>query len=150
MVVDFEFKRVKGFQAATVSWKGNWNDKRTQKEFEGLAAHLAKKNVRTGRWVFESNMDKKFLVAIEVKGKFKGSGRVRAHSFPSATVASVQFDPDVVSPRVVYHGISDWLRWRKKEGDIKSAGRYSEVYSANPWRVAKAWATTTIQVVVKK
>ena len=150
MVVDFAFKRVSGFKAASVSWKAAWSDRRTQKEFEALAAHLARNRVRTGRWIFESDEDRKFRAAIEVKGKFSGSGRFRASTYPASTVASVVFDPNVVSPRVVYHGLSDWLRWRKKEKEIKGTGRYREVYAANPWRVAKAWAATEIQVVVRK
>jgi len=150
MVVDFAFKRAKAFTAATVSWKGTWSDKRTRTEFEWLAAWLAKNNARTGRWVFESGDERRFRVGIEVKGPFKGQGRVRARRYAASTVASVTFDPDVVSSAVVYHGVTDWLRWRRKDHSIKSAGAYREIYSGNPWKSPKAWAATEIQVVVKK
>ncbi len=150
MVVDFAFKRAAGFTAATVSWKGTWNEKRIRTEFEGIAKRLAKAKVRSGRWVLESYGENNFIVAIEIQGRFKSAGRTRVRSFKPSTVATVQFDPDAVSPRVIYHGLSDWLKWRKKDREIKSIGRYREVYSANPWKNAKAWSTTTVQVLVKK
>jgi hypothetical protein len=65
-------------------------------------------------------------------------------------VASVVYDPKVIEPRVVYHGLTDWLRWRRKEGEIRSVGDYREVYTADPWTDAKAYAHTEVQIVVRK
>jgi hypothetical protein len=59
------------------------------------------------------------------------------------------FDPEVVSPRVVYHGMTDWLRWRRKEREVRSIGQYREVYPGDPWRDKNAYARTEIQVVVR-
>jgi hypothetical protein len=50
---------------------------------------------------------------------------------------------------VVYHGVTDWLRWRRKEKEIKGVGAYREVYQGNPWSDRKAWSHTEIQVVVR-
>jgi len=151
MTVDFAIKTVKAFTAATVTWTGAWSDKRTRSEFEGLAAWLAGRKVRTGRWVFlESDDAKRFVAAIEVLGAVKGQGGVRLRRFPAGSVATVTFDPEEISPRVIYHGITDWLRWQKKEHQIKGVGGYRELYRANPWKNPKAWAAAEVQVVVRK
>jgi hypothetical protein len=150
MVVDFDLKRARALHLATVTWTAPWSDKRTRSEFERLARWLADRKIKGGRWVFESDgSDRRFTAGIEVPARVKGDGRVRVRSRPASRIATVTFDPDVVSPRVVYHGISDWLRWRKKEKAIKSFGAYREVYSGNPWTDKKAWAHTEIQVVVR-
>ena len=150
MVVDFAIKRAKAMKLATISWSAAWNDKRTRSEFEKLARWLAERKVKGGRWVFESgDGERRFTVGIEVPAKVKGEGRVRVRSRAATRVATVTFDPEAVSPRVVYHGISDWLRWRKKDKTIKSVGTYREVYSGNPWTNPKAWSHTEIQVVVR-
>lgn len=149
MTVDFVFKKAPKFRAITAAWKGPWNEKRIQKEFEALDAWAKKNKVRTGRWVFMEPGDRQWLVGLEVPAATKGDGSVRVRSFPASRVAQVQFDPDVVSARVVYHGVTDWLRWRKKEKEIRSVGMYREVYPGNPWRDKKAWTQLTIQVVVR-
>jgi effector-binding domain-containing protein len=149
MTVDFEFKKVPKFQAITASWKGPWSDKRIQREFETLDKWAKAHKLRTGRWVFLEPGDRQWQVGLEVKGAVKGDGTVRVRSFPAGRVAQVVFDPDIVSPRVVYHGLTDWLRWRKKEKEIRSVGMYREVYNGNPWREKAAWSKTTVQVVVR-
>jgi hypothetical protein len=151
MTVDFSYKRAKAFTAATTTWSGTWSDEKTRAKFDGLLAWCAKRKLRTGRWVFlESDNERTFTVGIEVMGRVKGEGTVRLRSFPASTVASVTFDPKVIHPRVIYHGIYDWLRWQKKRHEIKSVGAYREVYSGSPWTSAKSWAAAEVQVVVKK
>jgi effector-binding domain-containing protein len=149
MVVDFRFKKEPKRRIAYVGWKGTWQENRVRREFESLAKWLEAHQVKTGRWFFFEPGNRTFRVAIEVVGAAHGDGRVRVRTLPAAKVASVEFNPEEVSPRVVYHGITDWLRWRRKEHEIKSVGAYRETYSANPWRDAKAWAHTEVQVVVK-
>ena len=90
------------------------------------------------------------IAAVGFRGNAKGHGKIRVKSVPAATVASVTFDPDVVSPRVIYHGINDWLKWQKKEKKIRRAVSYREVYGGDPWTDPKVSARTEIQVVVKK
>jgi hypothetical protein len=149
MAIDFEFKRVPKFRAITASWKGPWNEKRIQREFETLEKWARERKLRTGRWVFLEPGERQWQVGIEIKSPVKSAGTVRVRSFAATRVAQAAFDPEVVSPRVIYHGLTDWLRWRKKEKEIRSAGVYREIYEGNPWRDKKAWANTTIQVTVK-
>jgi effector-binding domain-containing protein len=150
MTVDFRFKRAPSYRVATLSRKGAWDEKKLQGQFKTLVAWAKKSHLRTGHWLFfEPNM-KTFIAAVEVKGKARGSGPIRLRTIPAATVASVVFNPDDVSPRVVYHGLTDWLRWQKKEKEIKRTLAYREVYTGDPWSGPKVWAQTEIQVVVKK
>ncbi|HZY91425.1 MAG TPA: GyrI-like domain-containing protein [Thermoplasmata archaeon] len=149
MTVDFAFKKAPAMRVATVSWKGAWNEGRIRKEFEGLARWVRAHKVRTGKWVFMEPGEAAWTVAIELRGNAKGDGKVRIRTLSASRVAAVAFDPKLVSPRVVYHGLSDWLRWRKKDGDIKRVLSSREVYSGNPWKDAAAWAHTEVQFVVR-
>ena len=149
MVVDFEFRKSPSLRLATVSWKGTWNEKRIRSEFEGLEKWARTEGHRTGKWVFMEPGNKQWRVGIEVRGKAKGKGRIRLQTLPASRIACVNFDPEQVSPRIVYHGLNDWLRWRKKDGDIKRVGAYREVYDGNPWKDAKAWGNTCVQVSVR-
>jgi effector-binding domain-containing protein len=150
MTVDFVMKKAPSMRIANHRWTGPWNDREIQKRFESVDQWAKDHGLKTGRWVFRELHERTWDVGIEVRGKARSQGRVKVQTLPAATVASVQFDPDVVSPRVVYHGITDWLRWRRKEKEIRSAGAYREIYVGNPWREKRAWAKTEIQVVVRK
>jgi effector-binding domain-containing protein len=150
MVVDFGFKKAPRFRIATVSWKGPWNEKKIRSNFEKVAAWAKRRKLPTGKWVFMEPGERKWTVGIEVRGRAHGDGAVRMRTLPAATVAAVAFDPEKLSPRVVYHGLNDWLRWRKKDGEIKKVLSSREVYGANPWTDAKAWARTEVQFVVRK
>jgi effector-binding domain-containing protein len=150
MTVDFGFKRAPSYRVATLSRKGGWDEKKLRGQFKTLAEWAKKKHMRTGRWMFFEPNERTFVAGIEVKGKAKGSGRIRLRTLPAATVASVMFNPDDVSPRVIYHGLSDWLRWRKKDKEIKRVLSSREVYTGDPWSGPKVWARTEVQFVVKK
>ncbi|MGA7860513.1 MAG: GyrI-like domain-containing protein [Thermoplasmata archaeon] len=150
MTVDFGYKRAPSFRVATLSRTGAWDEKKLRGQFKTLVEWARKNHLRTGHWLFFEPDMRTFIAGVEVRGKAKGSGRIRLRTVPASTVASVIFDPDVVSPRVVYHGLNDWLRWQKKEKAIKKALSYREVYSGDPWSGPKVWAHTEIQVVVKK
>ncbi|HYK93303.1 MAG TPA: GyrI-like domain-containing protein [Thermoplasmata archaeon] len=149
MTVDFELKKSPAYRVATFSWKGSWNEGRIRREFEALANWAKTRKVRVGRWIFTERSQRAFTVALELKGRASGDGKVRVRTLPSTRVASVVFDPDAVSPRVVYHGLSDWLRWRKKDGEIRRVVSSREVYGGNPWKDPTAWARTEVQFVVK-
>lgn len=149
MVVDFEFRKSPALRLATVSWKGAWNEKRIRSEFEGLDKWMRAHKLRSGRWVFMEAGERRWKVGIELRGNGKGGGRVRVQTLPATRVACVDFDPEEVSARVVYHGLNDWLRWRKKDGDIHRVGGYRELYNGNPWKDARAWSHTCVQAVVR-
>lgn len=150
MTVDFEFKKSPRRRLMTRTWTGPWSDKRIRTEFERVAKWAKDHRIQTGKWVFTEPRERQWRVGVEVKGKVKSAGTMRLKTLPSGSVASITFDPDVVSPRVVYHGLTDWLRWRKKDQSIRSAGAYREIYGGNPWSDPKAWSKTTVEVVVRK
>jgi effector-binding domain-containing protein len=150
VVVEFRLKRVPAARVATLAWKGPWNERKIRAQFDRIALWARQNGLGTGRWIFREPAARAWQVAIEIRGAARSEGPIRVRTFPATTVASVVFDPNVVSPSVVYHGITDWLRWRKKDKTIKSVGTYREVYSGDPWRRPSAWARTDVQVVVRK
>ncbi len=149
MTVDFAFRRAPAYRVAYIAWKGPWRETQIRSNFGRIASWARKNGVRTGKWIFREPGERTWEVGIEVRGKARSSGGIRLRTFPAARVASVTFDPDVVSPAVIYHGITDWLRWRRKEKKIRSVGSYREVYDGDPWVNPKAWARTNVQVVVR-
>lgn len=148
--VDFVLKRAPAYRVACVSWKGPYKERRIQSEFEGIARWAAGHGVRTGKWIFVEPNERKWMVCVEVRSKAKSSGRVRLRTLRASHVASVVFDPEKVSPRLVYHGLTDWLRWRRKDKTIKSVRSSREVYSGNPWKDSRAWSNTDVQFLVRK
>jgi effector-binding domain-containing protein len=150
MTVDFSFAKAPAMRLATVAWKGPWNEAKIRAKFRQIETWARAQGLRTGRWVFSEPGDRRWTAGIEVRGRAKSGGGIRLKTLPAATVARVVFDPEVVSPRVVYHGLSDWLRWRRRDHTIRSVGASREVYSADPWQVARAWKNTEVQYVVRK
>jgi len=150
MTVDFSWGKSPSLRVASIAWKGPWNERKIRSQFERVERWARAQRVRTGRWIFREPGERSWEVAIELQGRARGSGPVRTKTLPPATFAHVVFDPDVVSPRLVYHGLSDWLRWRRKEKEIRSVVSSREVYSGNPWKDPKAWARTDVQFVVRK
>lgn len=153
MPVDFVMKRAPKYRVASVRFVGPYKESRIRSEWEGLARWAKAKGLRTGKWIFSedgSGPQYRFEVAIEVRGPATSEGKVKIRSLAASPVGSVTFDPEKVAARVLYHGMSDWLRWRKKEGVIKRIRAYREVYDGNPWRDARAWSRTEIQVLVSK
>jgi effector-binding domain-containing protein len=150
MVVDFKIKRAPAYRVASISWKGPWNERRIRAQFDRVAKWARKSGLRTGKWIFREPGTRAWEVSIEVRGAARPEGPIRLRTLPASAVACVVFDPDVVSPAVVYHGVTDWLRWRKRDKTIRAVGSYREVYDGDPWRQPKAWARTEVQVVVRK
>jgi len=150
MTVDFVLKKTPSLRIATIRWKGPYDERQIQKRFEEVEKWARARGLRTGRWIFREPDSRIWDTGIEVRGKARSEGRVKVRTLPAGTVASVRFDPDVVSPRVVYHGLSDWLRWRRKEKEIRSVVSYRELYEGNPWKDKRAWARTEVQFVVRK
>lgn len=150
MTVDFVLKKSPAIRLAAIRWKGSYREREIQRRFQEVEKWAKVHRLRTGRWVFREPGSNLWDVGIEVRGVARSEGRVKVRKLPAATVASVTFDPDVVSPRVVYHGLSDWLRWQRKEKEIRSVLSYREVYSGNPWKDPRAWSKTEVQIVVRK
>ena len=160
MVVDFAIRKAPEFKLATRTMKGSWpGDKALRSEFEKLAEWAKAKGIKTGKWVFSELDDydvpegkRRYLFGIELRGKgpFRGGKGVSIRTLQSTAVGSVTFNPDVVSPRVIYHGLADWLSWLEKEKKYKLSGPYREVYSGNPWSSKNAWGHTQVQAPLKK
>ena len=151
MPIDFVLKRYPGCRAATITRKGPWKKENLRAEFRALVAWARKNRVRPGRWFFiEGGGMNRWIAALEFRGKAKGSGPIRVRTLPTEWVASVVCDPDELAPRVVYHGLSDWLRWRRKDRTIRRVAYSREVYSADPWTHPAAWSRAEVQFVVRK
>ncbi|TLZ54667.1 MAG: GyrI-like domain-containing protein [Methanobacteriota archaeon] len=159
MVVDFEFKRIPGATVASLLYVGPWRENHLRKEFLQLVAWARKNKVRTGRWFFleldgpnsrKPDRLRRWEAALEIKGTAKPAGRIRIKKLPAETVARVLFDPDEVSPRVIYHGLTDWLSWRKKSGEVTRVGSTREMYEGDPWTNPWAWSRAQVQVLVEK
>ncbi|MGD0145405.1 MAG: GyrI-like domain-containing protein [Nitrososphaerales archaeon] len=160
MVVDFEMRKAPEFKLATRTLKGPWpGDRALRSEYEKVLEWAKGKGMKTGKWFFREFDDddtppalRRWEAGIQVLGKepVRGGKGVSVVTLPACTVATVTFNPDQVSPRVVYHGMTDWLRWREKAGEYKESGTYREVYVGNPWSSRRAWAHTQVQVPVKK
>ncbi|MGI0070634.1 MAG: GyrI-like domain-containing protein [Thermoplasmata archaeon] len=149
MVVDFQIKKAPRYRVASIAWTGPWNERRIRAQFDRIRRWASRSGLRTGKWVFREPGSREWEVSIEVSGNGRPEEPIRIRTIPAATVASVVFDPTVVSPAVVYHGVADWVRWRKRDKTIRSCGSYREVYDGDPWRDPKAWSRTDVQIVVR-
>lgn len=149
MPVDFEFAKAPAMRVASITWKGAWSDARVRQKFEAIERWAKSRRLATGSWVARWRSETKYEVAIEVKGRARGDSTVRLKTLRPSRVARVVFDPEVVAPRVVYHGLTDWCKWRRREKKIRSVVGSRELYRGNPWRDAKAWAHTEVQFLVR-
>jgi effector-binding domain-containing protein len=149
MVVEFVFKRTPAYRVAYVAWKGPWKDATIRRNFEKVANWAKSKGYGPSLWIFQEPGPGRWVTGIVVNARARSEGDIRIKTLRAARVASVVFDPDVVSSGVVYHGLTDWLRWRKKDKKITAVVAYREVYRANPWKDAGAYAHTDVQFVVR-
>lgn len=151
MTVDFVLKRFPASRVATLSWKGRWSESSIHAHFLEVQRWAERQGAKTGPWLFrEWWQQERWQVGVVVKGKVRSDAKVRVLELPGTWVASVTFDPVLLAPRVVYHGLSDWTRWRKKDGTIRTIGHAREVYQGDPWKDRKAWSRTEVQFVVRK
>lgn len=127
-----------------------WTDSSLKAAFRLLVQWAKAKGIPTGRWIIVSRSAKYWEACLEIKRAARGEGKVHVKVLPATTVATVTFDPERVSPRVIYHGIIDWLRWRRKAKEIKSAGLTREIYAGDPWSNRAAWTRATVEYVVRK
>jgi hypothetical protein len=150
MFVDFELRRAPSYRVASITRVGPWKEDNLRGEFRELTAWAKKLGVQTGRWIFLHKGDDRWEACLEIKGKAAAMGRIRLKSLPPTYVARCRFNPDAIADRVIYHGLSDWTRWRRRYGEIKSVGGSREIYSGDPWSDARAWANCEVQVLVRK
>ena len=155
MVVDIKVKNVQSYNVASIMRVGPYGRDMLRAEFGQLVNWAKKKKLRTGKCLLyfldepggrRAANKLRSEACLEIKGKAGTEGKIRVKKLPAQRVACVTFDPDKVSPRLVYSGIYGWLRY----GGFREAGPSREVYNANPWTNARAWANAEVQVPVKR
>jgi len=149
MKVDFTFKRTPSYRVAYLAWKGPWKDATIRRNFEKVAQWAKARGYGPSLWIFREPGERRWETGIVVNARARSEGKIRIRTLPATRVASVVFDPEVISPAVVYHGLTDWLRWRKKDKKVKRVVSYREVYRGNPWKDQSAYARTDVQFVVR-
>jgi effector-binding domain-containing protein len=150
MVVDFSFKRSPRYRVAFLRGEVPWTERSLRAAFRELETWAKQQRLPTGKWIISSPSSKYWEACVEIKRDARGKGRIHVKVLPAATVATVTFDPTIVSPRVIYHGLMDWLKWRRKAKEITSAGATREIYSADPWSDARAWSRATVEYIVRR
>jgi DNA gyrase inhibitor GyrI len=150
MTVDFTLKRVPAVSVATITRVGPWKSDNLRAEFRELTRWATKQGLRTGRWIFYERARNRWDACLQVRGHPRAEGRIRLRRLPAVDVAAVRFDPELVSSRIVYHGLRDWTRWRKRSGEIKAVLAVREVYPGDPWGVADAWSRCEVQFLVRR
>lgn len=130
-------------------------------EFDDLWKWLKRKSVGPGKW-FRIELDRyeigapssqrRWWACIELKGTLeqKPLSDMKVQVLPAVFVASVTFDPNQFSSRLVYHGLECWLDWRTKFGEFEEAGPTREVYTGNPWTSSYAKRHTDVQVPIRR
>src|SRR2546425_5536425 len=130
MTVDFVFKKAPSYRVASIRYTGRWRENHLRAEFRELTAWAKRNGARAGRWLFceidgpnsrRADSQRRWEACLEIKGTAPPAGRIKFKTLPVHRVASVTFDPEKVSARLIYHGLADWLRGRQKEGDIRRA-----------------------------
>jgi len=148
--VDFVLKSTPSYHVASIVRKGPYVEDNLRREFRELTLWAKKNGVRTGRWIFQHRRDDLWEACLEIQGKAKPEGRVRLRTLPPTHAASVVFNPDLFADRIVYHGLHDWTKWRRRSGEIKAVAGSREIYSGNPWTDKRAWANCEVQLLVRK
>ena len=155
LVVDIRIKRVPAYKVASMLRVGSYERDMLRSEFSQLVKWANKRKLRTGKWMLyfidepggRRPMNKlRSEACLQIKGKATSEGKIKVKKLPAQKVASVTFNPDKVSPRLVYSGIYGWLRY----AGFKDTTQGREVYIGNPWRNPRAWANAEVQVPVKK
>ena len=150
LFTDFALTRAPSYRVATIVGKVPWTDAVLRRTFGRLVQWAASEKIPTGKWIVLSRSSKYWEACLEIKRDARGNGDVHVRTLPATAVASIKFDPESVSPRVIYHGLSDWLKWRRKAREISSVGFTREIYDADPWTNPRAWSNVTVEYAVRK
>lgn len=150
MTVDFSLARSPAYRVASIVRVGPWKEENLRTEFAELARWAKRQKLRPGRWIFLERGNDRWEACLEIRGRARPEGRIRLQTLRAGWVAAVTFDPDAVASRVVYHGLADWTRWRRRDGTIRSVVSTREVYDASPWTDPRAWARCRVEFVVRR
>ena len=162
-MADIVLKREPAYHVISKSYTGPYTgDNMLRPEFDYLTKWLHENDIRSGKWLrieldkYEvgapTNTQRRWWACIELKTKSPGkpTSDIEFKVIPAAQVASVTFDPNVVSSRLVYHGLECWLDWRTKFGEYEEAEPAREVYLGNPWTDKNAKKRIELQVPIRK
>jgi effector-binding domain-containing protein len=155
MVVDLRVKHVAGCTVASMMRVGPYSANMLRSEFSQLAKWAKKRGLRTGKWILffidepggrRPANRLRSEACLQIKGRATSEGKIKVKKLPAQKVVAVTFNPNIISPRLVYSGIYGWLEW----AGLKEAGLSREVYEGNPWTNPRAWANAEVQLPVKR
>ena len=155
MVVDIKVKQAPSCTVASLIHYGPHTANMFRPEFGHLVKWAKKNELRTGKWIMRwldepGNKPASRIrseACLEIKEKARTEGKIAIKTFPRHMVLSVIFNPNKVSPRLVYSGVYGWLRYSEFQA-TDSPSR--EVYRDNPWTNPRAWANAEVQVPIKR
>lgn len=155
MAVDIKVKNTPSYKVASLERTGAEGSEPLRHEFQQLEKWAKKSRVKIGKYFcyfYESGRSRdmyRFEACLEIRGNPEPEGKIKLKELPKMTVASVKFNPEKVSPRLVYNGVYGWLK--ENDEGIKEAGPFSrEVYPGNPWTSSWAWSRAEIQIPAEK
>ena len=155
MAVDIKIKNSSSYKVASLERTGRGGSEPLRQEFRDLEKWAKKAKVKTGSYIcyfYETGRTPdryRFEACLEISGNPQPEGKIKIKELPKISVASVKFNPDKISPRLVYNGVYGWLG--ENDEGYKEAGPFSrEVYPGNPWTSSWAWNRTEIQVPAEK
>jgi DNA gyrase inhibitor GyrI len=155
MAVDLRVKPAPSYKVASMLRVGPYSTAMLRSEFTQLVKWAKKRRLRTGKWMMYFIDEPggrrpanrlRSEACLQIKGRAVSEGKIKVKKLPAQKVVSVTFNPDKVSPRLVYSGIYGWLRY----GGYRDAGLSREVYEGSPWTNPRAWANAEVQVPVKR
>ena len=155
MTADLRVKRAPSYRVASMMRVGPYAGNMLRSEFSQLVKWAEKKKLRTGKWIMffidepggrRPANKLRSEACLQIRGRAVSEGKIRVKKLPRQKVVAVSFNPNTVSPRLVYSGIYGWLKF----AGLKDAGLSREVYEGNPWTNPRAWANAEVQVPVKR
>jgi len=155
MAAEIKVKRAPTYKVASIMRVGAYKANMLRSEFSQLTKWANKKRLGTGKWILyfidepggRRPMNKlRSEACLQIKGRAVNDGKITVKKLKAQKVAYVTFNPNVVSPMLVYSGIYGWLEY----AGYKEAGLAREVYAGNPWTNTRAWANAEVQVPIKK
>ena len=155
MAVDIKIKKTPSYKVASLERTGGEGSEPLRREFQDLEKWAKKSKVKVGKYLcyfYEAGRTPdryRFEACLEIRGNREPEGKIKIKELPKLTVASVKFNPEKVTPRLVYNGVYGWLG--ENDEGYKVAGSFSrEVYPGNPWTSSWAWNRAEIQVPAEK
>ena len=159
MTVEFVVSNAPAHRVVTKTLVGDWpGDRKLRSEFESVASWARRSGLKTGSWFFRELDDwdtpvkkRRWEVGVEIRTRksLRREDGLSIKTLPRTKIVTVTFDPDEVSPELVYFGLEGWLWWQRKSKKFRRNGPSREVYRGNPWKSEGAWSHTQLQVPVK-